>query len=568
MKSLIIFAYTALLCIAVISFISCDNKGNDIKSKIDKAETLMESDPVSALEILDSINTNDLNSEKARARYALLKSMAIDKNYIDTTNFSILQPAINYYSSKGEANEKLRTLYYQGRIHQNRGENDIAMNLFVAALDLSEEATDTLTIARTLAAQAVLYRLIYDFKAEANNYLKAAELYEKKGNHYWRIQSLFNVLNSSISTDDKHLADSIMEVCQQEVYGDSLLEQEFIPYMLIYKSNYSSKKELEESIEKYAESNSVSPDMMLSIAKCYIDLGEYREALLTMDQLNQSGIPYDTLRYSALGTTAYESLGDYRQAYDQYHNFSSILSDRHITLFNQKLQFSEERYKLKLQAQKESERKDSIIYQCIAGLMILMLVIIILIYAHRNVRLKKEQAEQAAKLAIIENEKSAIEAENLRHRINDLESEYEHLSELLKSNGQMPEEVKKAISKRVDMLNDFFAAIITDNNRFGSSYDNWVKEIVSDSEYFMNSNRLAFQACHPSFIKYFIDHGLTDNEINYVCLYALGLNGKEVGAFIKRRGHVNTSSIIRKKLGLTNHDTNISIFVRNLLHDL
>ena len=36
-------------------------------------------------------------------------SMALDKNYIDTTTFDIIQPAIDYYLSKGNADEKLRT---------------------------------------------------------------------------------------------------------------------------------------------------------------------------------------------------------------------------------------------------------------------------------------------------------------------------------------------------------------------------------------------------------------------------------------------------------------------------
>ena len=84
----------------------------------------------------------------------------------------------------------------------------------------------------------------------------------------------------------------------------------------------------------------------------------------------------------------------------------------------------------------------------------------------------------------------------------------------------------------------------------------------------MNSNRLAFQASHPRFIRYFKEHGLTTGEINYVCLYAIGLRGKEVGNYMKKRSHVNISSAIRKKLGIDRHDTNIGIYVRKLLKTL
>lgn len=59
---------------------------------------------------------------------------------------------------------------------------------------------------------------------------------------------------------------------------------------------------------------------------------------------------------------------------------------------------------------------------------------------------------------------------------------------------------------------------------------------------------------------------LTDTEINYVCLYALGLRGKEVGNFMQSRSHYNLSSQIRKKLGIDEHQTNLSIYVLNILN--
>ncbi|MDE6740731.1 MAG: hypothetical protein K2J58_00185 [Muribaculaceae bacterium] len=73
------------------------------------------------------------------------------------------------------------------------------------------------------------------------------------------------------------------------------------------------------------------------------------------------------------------------------------------------------------------------------------------------------------------------------------------------------------------------------------------------------------------YLRFFInfeDHGLTESEINYVCLYAIGLRGKDVGAYMKKRSHVNMSSDIRRKLGIDRHETNIGIYVRKLLKEL
>lgn len=76
----------------------------------------MEAYPDSALTILEGIGKQKLGSKEEKARHALLMSMALDKNYIDTTSFDVLQPAIDYYLKKGDANEKLRTYYYHYRI--------------------------------------------------------------------------------------------------------------------------------------------------------------------------------------------------------------------------------------------------------------------------------------------------------------------------------------------------------------------------------------------------------------------------------------------------------------------
>ena len=92
--------------------------------------------------------------------------------------------------------------------------------------------------------------------------------------------------------------------------------------------------------------------------------------------------------------------------------------------------------------------------------------------------------------------------------------------------------------------------------------------MVKDRESFLNSNRLSFTSSHPQFIHYLEERGLNEWEINYCCLYTLGLNGKEIGTYIKLRSHYNQSSIIREKLGIGEHDTNLGIYLRQLMRRL
>ncbi len=77
---------------------------------MDAAEKVVSSNADSALRILDSIPASKIRGKEARARYALLKSIVLDKNYIDKTTFEVLQPAIDYYPENGSCDEKLRII--------------------------------------------------------------------------------------------------------------------------------------------------------------------------------------------------------------------------------------------------------------------------------------------------------------------------------------------------------------------------------------------------------------------------------------------------------------------------
>lgn len=81
----------------------------------------------------------------------------------------------------------------------------------------------------------------------------------------------------------------------------------------------------------------------------------------------------------------------------------------------------------------------------------------------------------------------------------------------------------------------------------------------------MNSNRIAFEATHPKFMQTLKDHGLTEDEINYVCLFALGMKGKDAGSYLGDSRHYHKSSAIRKKFGLGERASNLDVFIRNLL---
>ena len=230
-------------------------------------------------------------------------------------------------------------------------------------------------------------------------------------------------------------------------------------------------------------------------------------------------------------------------------------------MFENKLHFSEEKHKLELQAQKEAKKKDDILFTSVSGGCILGLIIVVLLLFIRKNKIAKGLAIQKEIAAKLENE-------NLLHKIELIENERDELAIIMEKNAELPDEVNNAVKTRIEMLNSILAYHIVAEQKTESTYATAVKEMLGDTSAFMNTTRLAFKASHPQFIQYFVDHGLTDDEINYVCLYAIGLRGKDVGAYMKKRSHVNISSAIRKKLGIDKHETNIGIYVRRLLKEL
>lgn len=593
--------FVLMLLLSVSCITSCSKQGQ--QEALNRAESLMEAHPDSALTILKGIGKSELGTTKEKARYAILMSMALDKNYIDTTTFDVLQPAIDYYLKKGTPNEILRTYYYQGCIFLNRGDRDNALNSFVKGLDHISENVDSLCLARTFVAQAMLYGDFHDFNSYTNNYLKAANIYKHKGLKDLEFDCILNALNGSVVLNDKSRADSIINACNQFKPLTDVQNRILQGYRLSYAITFGSEEDLKNLIDSPKPSLGYDTNGLLNLAYAYNKLGDGLKAKIILDDLDSTAAKYDTIKYQSIKVSVLDSIGELDEAYSLYRDYILRLESINTLKFKQKAQIIEEKHKIELQAQTDDRKKSGIIWGCIGGIAILALGIFVLTLLVRSNKVKRDLALQKAKTtdeenkrlksekdlvlqkamtAQLENEKlktereyfqlerdkKALEAENLAHRVEVLENESASLKELMDSQEELPTEVQHAIKVRIEMLNALMAGYITNNDQYEKPYESWIKELTDNTEEFMNSNRLAFQVSHPRFIQYFENHGLTVSEINYVCLYAIGLRGKEVGNYMKKRSHVNISSGIRKKLGIDKHETNIGIYVRKLLKEL
>lgn len=576
--------YTVIVAVIVI----CTACAHDTAtgSLMDKAEVLMYDNPDSSLVILRDIDTEELGNRRERARYALLMSMALDKNYIDTTTFDVIQPAIDYYYTNGTPDERLRTLYYQGRIYLNRNDFDNAMKLFLKAGDLDHSLTDTLTYANLLVAQGSMFYSSYQIDEYVANNLKAAHMYGALDNRRKQCRSYLRALDGAIIKEDRHCADSILNLIgaleADTPAGDDLLSKA----RLMYEVRFDSIGLTRGLLDSIASLPHIDDETKLDLSIGYLKLHEPWKAKSHFDRIDASGPIGSSIKYMSVKPDILESNGEYDEAFGALKQYMTVCEKYNSRIYSQKTTVARERHTAEVENLSRVRSKDRLIMLSFCALMLAVILCMIIYYKyhvgkinrifsenerHRlqleNDNLQKEKSVLELKKhnAELECEKETVIAENFRLRISQLEDERERLNKVIER-AEQPKPIADVIQERLNMLNCLYAALISDSESNFRQYDKLIHKIIEDKDSFMETTRLAFSETHPRFMKYLYDRGLDDTEVNFVCLYAIGLSGKEVGDYTKLKRHYHISSEIRKKLGLKENDTNLAIHIRKIMN--
>ena len=164
-----------------------------------------------------------------------------------------------------------------------------------------------------------------------------------------------------------------------------------------------------------------------------------------------------------------------------------------------------------------------------------------------------------------EKRRTEIRNKRLMRSIELLEKEKVMLSSM-RRDGELNEEMREMLEERLRVLNGFITAYLSGN--CSEQAYNELENMMSDRKDFIHSTRLSFAIGHPRFLEFLKEKGLTDMEIGYCCLHAIGLRGKEIVSYLNSKTYYNASSTIRKKLGLNEHDTNINLYIQKLIKEI
>ena len=180
------------LIISLCLLISSCNHGSVTTSILSEAEKVMTEYPDSALKLLQSIPNPEGLTGKAQADYALLYSQALDKNYIDTANDSLIQVAVNYYQDRSDTKARFYTYYYLGRVHVNGGRLDLATLAFMNAEQEVEALGDDYAAGLLYRQMGDIYREYYDFTKALESYQQATLYFDRAGKHQHKLWGMLS----------------------------------------------------------------------------------------------------------------------------------------------------------------------------------------------------------------------------------------------------------------------------------------------------------------------------------------------------------------------------------------
>lgn len=153
-----------LLCtVAIFVTVFCACTVSPVETALDGAARIMNEDPDSALRWLAGMDRRALTVQRWRARHALLYAQALDKNFINVDEDSLIGPARDYFNRHGTRHERFLANYYYGRMLYNRGEHAQALLLFLNIEEQGRTLNDPYTLGMLYHDISELYLSQYDY---------------------------------------------------------------------------------------------------------------------------------------------------------------------------------------------------------------------------------------------------------------------------------------------------------------------------------------------------------------------------------------------------------------------
>lgn len=164
-----------------LSFIGCKDESEAIYL-INRAESILKSDPDSSRILLDSVAIPDNLSDKLLARWCMLYGRVADTLYTDLPYVQQLLRAQAYYEAHGTKQEQAKIGLYLGRSYVEDKENEKAMKVYLQTLDVALRCEDYNQTGYICSYMGDLYDFEGNYLLGKDKYKEAESYFRKAGN--------------------------------------------------------------------------------------------------------------------------------------------------------------------------------------------------------------------------------------------------------------------------------------------------------------------------------------------------------------------------------------------------
>lgn len=151
---------------------SCKEETTAARPMLVAADSMMWSNPDSALLVLEQIPASRELQGEERALYALLLTQARYKSCVPLENDSLIRIAVNYYKGGREKERLAQAYFYQGCVYVENEELPKAIELYLKSLELIPEGKDSIF-------RAMVYSHLGDCYNEQDLYSTARDMYRR-----------------------------------------------------------------------------------------------------------------------------------------------------------------------------------------------------------------------------------------------------------------------------------------------------------------------------------------------------------------------------------------------------
>ena len=481
--------YIWLIISALVMSLTGCNRMPDYDARLIEADSLVYDQPQQAKAILDSINREEL-SEADEAYYNLLLTQAVYINYdnITSDNDSIITQALDYFSKhKGDKDKLTRSYIYKGAVTEELALPDSVAMVYYKKAESSAGESDPFNRGYAQMRMGKLYIKHQAFDGRDIEKLEqAVENFTAAGKNHYQILSLrelgantrFRDPNKADYTLNKaiNLTESEKDTANYIHCVSNLAYLYFMQGAKVGKDSaavlYNKAYGQLQRILKLKRMDYFTTNDFATCACVYAMKGKPDSALKFIDKAKErisDSSYYHSHNYLVPMAQIAKASGNMLDYYKLSHESDSIdfAMMRNPDIFN--IMYAEINYDQEYKAEQDKARRNrNLILSTLAGLVILSLLLLALLFyrrAHRYDRLVIELKDQF---------------QNQMHNLTDLQ---DNISEM-KIND---ERLKGFISSHTSMMREMIEACYHEpNNRIAenmkrivkfqeSNRDNWVK---------------------------------------------------------------------------------------------